>query len=103
MRAHARPWPILGASDQSRTHRMEAHIPYGRDQMRIVHHHRAEAALKEMPAPAPPPVDEVGITAVGFAEGSREAGLVAGHEDQMDVIWHEAVGPNLDLRLCRLL
>ena len=48
-------------------------------------------------------VDEVGVAAVGFADSASEVVGSGWLEDQMYVIWHEAVGPDGDVGLASLL
>ncbi len=46
MSAGARPWPVFGTGHQPRDHRIKSDVTRCRQQMRLVHHHCAEAALK---------------------------------------------------------
>jgi hypothetical protein len=41
-----RPWPILGVPHQPHDHRIERDVTRRRQQVRLVHHDSAEAALE---------------------------------------------------------
>ncbi len=79
----------------SRAHRIKRHIARGGGKVCIVHHHRAEPALKQMTGAAPARLDEAGIAAVGRAE-TRQARRRLGREHQVDMVGHQAIGPDLD-------
>jgi hypothetical protein len=64
--------------------------------------HRGEAALEEVAGPARAGVDEVGVAPVRFADRQAQSQLVGRRQDQVDGVWHEAVGPGLDAALARL-
>ena len=65
--------------------------------MRLVHGDGAEPGLPEMPGPPWAPMDRAGISAMHARQGAPEAVPVLRHEDQMDVIGHQAPGPDLDV------
>ena len=71
--------------------------------MRFVHGHRRETALKQMPRPAAPCIDEIGIAAMGFAHRTAQPIRVPRVQDQVHMVWHQAVSPHLHVRLARLL
>jgi hypothetical protein len=50
--AGARPWPVLGTARKPRDHRIERDVTRCGQQVRLVHHHRTEAALEQMARPA---------------------------------------------------
>lgn len=52
MRTDARPRPILRALDQSCPHRIERNIARCVGKMLLIHHHRPEPTLPQMPGPA---------------------------------------------------
>ena len=56
-----------------------------------------------MASPARSGVDEVGITPVRVAHRSTKAVFRLGHHNQMDMVRHQAIGPNLNTPLPRLL
>ena len=53
MRARARPAPVPRPLDEARAHRVERHVTQRRRKMRLVHDHRTETALPEIPVAAP--------------------------------------------------
>ena len=65
--------------------------------MRLVHCHRAEPALPEMPGTLLARMDRTGIGAMHPRQGAPESIPVLRHEDQMDVIGHEAPSPDFDI------
>ena len=103
MRTHAGPRPLLRPRNKECPHRIERDIAHGRDEMGIVHRHRREAVLKEMSGPPAARIDEAGIAAMRLADGLGETFLLLRHDDEMDVVGHQTIGPNLDVRLLCLL
>jgi len=106
--------------DEPRAHRVELNISRGRQQIRLIEHERGESPLPEMPAPTPAEVDRTRVTAVDLADRAawfkKGSGIVAGTArrvlrttipdpflnharncDEMNVIGHQAVRPDLDL------
>src|SRR5581483_6314831 len=57
--------------------------------------------LPQMTGPALPCVDEAGIAPMRVGEGAAQPVLIRQHDDQMDVIRHQAVAPDLRLGLFR--
>lgn len=71
--------------------------------MHLVHRDRAEPALPQMASPAVPRVDPPGIAAVGVGKGRPEPVGIGGNDDQVNVVGHQAIGPDLSRRgLCGL-
>ena len=68
----------------------------GRRQVWLVHRHGTEPALPQMARPAVAGIDEAGVAAMGIREGAPQPVLVGRHDDQVDVVGHEAIGPDLD-------
>jgi len=65
--------------------------------MRIVlNREGVEAFLEKVAAHARAKVDGAGVAPMGFADGSGQCGFLDGHEDEMDVVRHQAPGPHLD-------
>ena len=52
-----------------RDHWIEPDVAGRRQQMRLVHHHRAKAALEQMARPPEPSVDRPGVAPVRFGKG----------------------------------
>ena len=103
MRAYARPRPVARPPHQPRPQRIERDIARRRDEMRFVERHGAEAALKQMPGDAQTRVDEAGVPAVRFAERQRQTIRGIGHQDEMDVVGHQAIRPHRDAGLAATL
>ena len=55
-----------------------------------------EAALPEVATPAFADIDAPGLAAMGLTEGAAETVCRFGHSNQMAVLGHKAVAPNLD-------
>ena len=49
-----------------------------------------------MPGPAAARIDEVGVAPVRLSHRQPEPGVVLRRQDQVDVVGHEAIGPDLD-------
>lgn len=103
MGARTRPSPISRLRSQPRAHGIEAHSADGRDQVRLVHRDGGEAALKQVPGPAPARIDEVGVAPMCLADGAVETIFTLGHHNEVDVVGHQTVGPDRDARPLRLL
>jgi hypothetical protein len=71
--------------------------------MDVVEHDGGKAALEQMTGPASASVDKVCVSPVGFTDSAAKVVSALRLEDQMDVIGHQAVCPDLDARLQRLL
>ena len=96
MRPGARPGPVLGPRDQACAHRVHRHIAGGGDQVGLVHDYRGKSVLEQMPGPAAARIDEVGVAPMRLAHGQAKSGIVSWREDQVDVIGHQAIGPDLN-------
>ena len=89
--------PVPWCLDQPRAHRVELNVPHGRQQIRLIEHERGEPPLPEMPAPSLAEVDHTRVTAMHLADrASQSVGRVR-NCDEMDMIGHQAVRPDLDL------
>ena len=56
-----------------------------------------------MPGPALPRVDIAGVMAVDMAEGPGQPVAILRHGDDMNMVGHQAIAPDLDMRPpCRL-
>lgn len=84
--ARTRPSPISRLRRQPRAHGIEAHSADGRDQVRLVHRDGGEAALKQVPGPAPARIDEVGVAPMCLADGAAETVFIVGDHDEVDVV-----------------
>ena len=66
-------------------------------QMLFIHDHRAEPALPQMPRPAMACVDISRVTAMRVGEGAPQSVGVGGDDDQMHMVRHRAIAPDLGL------
>jgi len=71
--------------------------------MGFVHRHRGEPAVEQMAPPATAGIDEIRPPAMGRAEGEGQAVLAGAAEDQVNMVGHQAIGPDLDRGLAHLL
>ena len=69
-RPSARLWPVFGTAHQPRDDRIESDVTRGRQQMRLVHHHRPKATLEQMARPPEASVDGHGVAPVRFGKSS---------------------------------
>jgi len=56
-----------------------------------------------MSVPSPAGVDKCRVAPMRIAQRTRKAGDVVWHEDKMNVIGHEAIGPHPDRRFATVL
>jgi len=64
--------------------------------MVLVHHDGAEAPLPEMPGAESAPMDDAGIASMHRRQRAAQPVRVARGQDEMDMIGHEAPGPDFD-------
>ena len=103
VRDGARPAPVLRPRRQPRPHRVQGHIAQRRDQMALIHRHRAIAALPQVAARAHPGVDIAGVVAMHLAERAPQTVRARRCDDQVHMVGHQAVGPHLHPRRPRRL
>ena len=96
-------FPILGPGHELRPHRVQTDITHRADQVQVVQHHRRKAALEQVPGPATAGVNEVGIAPVRLAYRLPKIAAVRRLQYQVDMIGHQAVRPDGDAGLERLL
>src|SRR6185295_13682367 len=77
-------------------HRIERDIALRRRKIVFVHRHGAESALPEMPRALAPALDDSGIGAMHPRQRPAQAVPVGWHQNEMDVVRHQAPGPDLD-------
>src|SRR5271166_4740172 len=83
----------LGPRDESCPDRVQRDIARRRHQMLLVHGGRTEARLEEMARDPQPRVDDRGIAPMRLAERPSQRLLAVGDENEVDVVWHQAIGP----------
>ena len=71
--------------------------------MLFIHDNRAKAALPQMPCRPHPRVDISGIAPVRIGEGPAQPVVMTGHNDDMNMVGHQAIAPDLRSRLPRRL
>src|SRR5712691_10655810 len=96
MSERAAPRIIFGAGDEASANRVELDIPCSGERVPVVHDVRSEASLPEVTAPALAPVDLRRVAPVCFTDGPAQAIARSRNRDDVDVVRHEAVGPDLD-------
>ena len=90
-------WPIDGTVDKSGANRVEQDVSNGSDQVSLVHRKRRESLLPQMAHPAMAPIDHPCILAMSFTERSGQSVRGRGHTDQVHVIRHQTVGPDVEV------
>jgi len=53
--------------------------------------------MEQMTAPAAPAIDEIRAAPVSFADGAAQTRLVARHRDDVNMVGHQAPGPDLHM------
>ena len=96
MRPGAAPGVVLGVLHQPRRHRVHLDIAGCGEKMGQVHGEGGKTFLPEVAAPVFTKVDAAGVAAVGLADGPRQGVFAGGDGDQVDVVRHQAPGPDLD-------
>ena len=94
MGSHARPAPVFGTGNQPRPDRVEAHITQRRMKMRLIRRDRSEPPLPQMAGLSCPCIYIAGIAPVEVAKGAAQPIFVGRHDDRMDMIGHQAIGPD---------
>ncbi len=85
----------LGPSNCSNTRpTMALYLPARRQQMKLIPWKGGELALPQMPPPLLPEVDAAAVAPVRFADRRGQPFLRLRHGNQMDMIRHQAVGPD---------
>ena len=65
--------------------------------MRLVHDHGAEPALPEMDGSLAPRMDDAGIAAVDGGERPAQAVGIRRHQDEVNMVGHQAPCPHFDI------
>jgi hypothetical protein len=103
MGPRARPTPFLSAPDQACAHRVQLDIPHCRHQVPFVHNIGSKSPLPQVACPPLTLVERRSVALVRPGKHSPQAIRSFRRNNEVDVIRHEAVGPNLSLRLSRRL
>ncbi len=99
VRAGARPDPVLGPLGQAGADRVALDVTRRRRQVGLVQWERVKPLLPQRTAPPLALVDAPGVAAMRLAERRAEAIGMARYQDQVDVVGHQAIGPDLGRRL----
>ena len=79
--------------------RIQRYIADRIGEMAFIHDNRAKAALPQMPCYPYPRVDISGIAPVRIGEGRAQSVFMAGHNDDMNMVGHQTIAPDLRARL----
>ena len=93
----ARPTPIGSGCSQLRLDGIQRHVAESCDQVRFIHGHAAEPPLKQMASHPQSCVDVTAVSTMRFADGPGQTALVRGYQDQVHMVRHQAVGPDVDV------
>lgn len=86
----------MGLFYKSGSERIELDITDGVLQISLVHDTRIKSSLPKMPLPSLAKIDCASVVSVGFPDGCTQAIFGIWHRDEMDMIWHQAIGPDID-------
>ena len=96
MRPRARPGIILRNRHHAAPHRVHLHVAHRRVQVPLVQDARKEAPLPQVARRVALAVEILGVEHVDGVEEPGQRLLPAGNGDQVDVIRHQAVGPDVE-------
>ena len=96
MRFGAGPRKFLGAANDLRAHGIAFDVSHGGPKMRFVERAGEKSALPEMPGFSAAFVDGGGKSRVRVAKATSQRIGMARHDDPMNVVGHQAVGPNIN-------
>ena len=89
----------MGLSHHAGSNRTELDIPRGGRQVVVVDHERGEPPLPQVAAPTFAEVDPPRVRPMGLADRPTETLGVRGDRDQVDVVGHQAIRPDLHAAL----
>ena len=92
----AGPGIILGAIGDARANGVALNVADGGPDVRFVERAGEESALPEVSGFSAALVDGGGEGGVGVAKAAGERVLVAGDDDPVNVVGHEAIGPGVE-------
>jgi hypothetical protein len=95
----AGPGPIFGPSDQIGLDGIPLDVTRGAHKVLFAHHKRCEPTLTQVASPALAEVDHSRISTVNLSHGLGQSLNRRGNQDQMHVVWHQAIRPDADIKL----
>jgi len=93
------PSVILGVLHQFCRNRIHFDISSCCQQVFLIHGKRSKSFLPQMSSPVFTKIDPPGITTMSFADSTGESLFAVRHGDKMNMIRHQAPGPDLDMIL----
>lgn len=92
VRARARPAPVARLAHRGGGDGVVLDLAHRRHQMRIVHRVADETTLEKIAAPALAEIDAPAVAPVRLRQRGAQPVLARGHEDEVDMIVHQAPG-----------
>ena len=89
MGCRTRPRPVGRGGRQPGLYRTPRHVAERGQKMILVHRHGGEPGLEQMSPPSSACAEERRMAAVSFADGAREARLVARRQDEVNMVGRE--------------
>ena len=83
--------------DETRPYGVKLNIPRRGEQIRLIEHERSKPPLPEVATPALPEVDHPRVSPMCFTNCPPQNVGRLWNRDQVDMIGHQAVGPEVDL------
>jgi hypothetical protein len=99
----AGPRPILWFLAEPRSNRIQFNVAHGRQGVCFLHNDRIESLLPKVTSPFLPAICSPSIAPMKCSKEARQTRLGARHNNRVDVIGHQAVCPDLDVRPVELL
>src|SRR6185312_14136 len=93
----AAPTIIARGIDQARSNRVQLDVPRCCQQVGFIEHEPSEASLPEVSPPALPKVDMASVSPMRLTNGQSKTVCRFWRSNQVNMIRHQTVGPNLDL------
>ena len=90
------PRPLTRMLHQFRADGIQLHITRRRQQIRLVHDEGSKTSLPQIALPLLAEIDAPRVASMRLADGPPQAILGFRRRNQMDVIGHQAIAPNLD-------
>jgi hypothetical protein len=95
MGAATRPWPVVGSRHRFRLDGVHGNVPESSHEVGRIHRNTAKSTLKQVPGYPKLPIDVPTVTPVCLTHGTRQSRIIRRHQNQMNMIGYQAVGPHL--------